>query len=240
VATTSLLFDDRFFFGVGTGEALNEHILGHRWPPAPVRLRMLEEAVEIMRALFTGDTVDYDGKIFTVENARLFDPPLMPVPIIVSGFGEASAQLAGRIGDGYWGHSPDQQLMSTFEDAGGQGPRYAQINLCWGEDEAEARRTVHRIWPNGGLSGQLSQDLPTWTHFEDATATVTEEDATQTTPCGPDIAETLSDRVDRFVDSGYTHLYFHQIGPDQRGFFDFWTHELQPTLSGKTEGQARA
>jgi len=229
-ATTSLLFEGRFFFGVGSGEALNEHILGHRWPPADVRLAMLEEAVAVIRELWAGGTVDHHGSFYEVENARLFDPPAEPPPIIVSAFGPKSIEVAARIGDGYWGHAPDPDLLDRFDGAGGTGPRYAQLNLCWAEDVSVARKTVHDIWPNGAIPGQLAQDLPTWSHFEEAAGMVSEDDATASVPCGPDIGPVL-ESVRRFLDAGYDHLYFHQIGPDQDGFFGFWTDELQPALA---------
>ncbi|MDQ1431235.1 MAG: hypothetical protein QOF40_1837, partial [Actinomycetota bacterium] len=110
------------------------------------------------------------------------------------------------------------------------GPRYAQLNLCWAESEAAARKTVHQVWPNAAIPGQLSQDLPTWTHFEQASETVTEDDATQSVPCGPDIADALRESVRSYVDAGYDHLYFHQIGDDQEGFFRFWERELRDAL----------
>ena len=229
-ATTSLLFDGRFFLGVGTGEALNEHVLGHRWPPPHVRRAMLEEAVAVMRRMFTGETVDHRGEFYDVENARLFDAPAAPVPIIVSGFGEKSAELAGRIGDGYWGNAPDRDVLDAFERAGGHGPRYAQLNVCWARNEKDARATVFRIWPNAGIPGQLSQDLPTWSHFEEAAEIVTEELATKSVPCGPDVAGPLLDSVREYVDAGYDHLYFHQIGPDQDGFLQYWQSELRDAL----------
>jgi G6PDH family F420-dependent oxidoreductase len=191
---------------------------------------MLEEAIDVMRQLFTGDTVDHRGEFYEVENARLFDPPAADIPIIVSGFGPDAAQLAGRVGDGFWGNAPDKELIRAFEDAGGGGPRYAQISLCWAEDEADARRTVHEIWPTSAVPGQLSQDLPTWTHFEQATEIVTEDDATKTTPCGPDIAGELAESVEKFTTAGYDHVYFHQIGPDQEGFLRFWESELSTSL----------
>jgi coenzyme F420-dependent glucose-6-phosphate dehydrogenase len=231
-ATTALLFDGRFFLGVGTGEALNEHVLGHRWPPPHVRRSMLEEAVGVMRELFTGETVDHHGEFYDVENARLFDAPTMSVPIIVSGFGPEAAALAGRIGDGFWGNAPDRDLVSAFEEGGGSGPRYAQLNLCWGPDAAKARATVHRVWPNAGIPGQLSQDLPTWSHFETAAELVSEERATESIPCGPAITDDLVESVQQFVDAGYDHLYFHQVGADQSGFFRYWEDELRPTLEG--------
>jgi coenzyme F420-dependent glucose-6-phosphate dehydrogenase len=228
-ATTSLLFRGRFFFGVGSGEALNEHILGHRWPPVPVRLMMLEEAVEVIRRLWTGETVDHRGNFYEVENARLFDPPADPIPVIVSAFGPKAVELVVRIGDGYWGTSPSKDLVDRYRELGGDGPRYAQLNVCWGEDASRARKTAHEVWPNTGIKGQLSQDLPTWTHFEEATAMVSEEEATKSVPCGPDV-EPILDSVRQYLSAGYDHLYFHQIGPDQDGFFRFWERELQPAL----------
>jgi coenzyme F420-dependent glucose-6-phosphate dehydrogenase len=229
-ATTSLLFEGRFFWGVGSGEALNEHILGHRWPPAPVRLAMLEEAVDVVRQLWTGDTVDHRGEFYEVDNARLFDPPAEPPPIVVSGFGPKAVALAARIGDGYWGTSPEAELIDRFTAEGGTGPRYAQIDVCWAADAESARKIVHQLWPNGGIPGQLSQDLPTPQHFETAAELVTEELATEHVPCGPDVAPVL-DSVRSYLDAGYDHLYFHQIGPDQDGFHRFWTDELQPALA---------
>jgi G6PDH family F420-dependent oxidoreductase len=191
---------------------------------------MLEEAIEIIRALWSGETLDHRGPHYEVENARVFDPPAQPPPVIVSAFGPKAVQLAARVGDGYWGHSPEREVVERYEEAGGTGPRYAQLNLCWAEDETVARKTVHEIWPNAGVPGQLSQDLPTWTHFEQATELVSEEDATESVPCGPDLAPVI-ESVRQYLDAGYDHLYFHQIGPDQDGFFRFWTTELQPALA---------
>jgi G6PDH family F420-dependent oxidoreductase len=228
-ATTSLLFGERFFLGVGTGEALNEHILGHRWPIPEVRLQMLAEAVDIMRRLWTGETVDHHGDIFTVENARLFDPPEADIPVVVSAFGQAAAEVAARIGDGYWGHAPEAELVERYTSAGGSGPRIAQVTMCWAPTVDAGRETVHRIWPNAGVSGQLSQDLPTWTHFEQAASPLTVMQTAGSTPCGPDVGPVL-ESVRSFLDAGYDHLYFHQVGPDQDGFFRFWADELGPAV----------
>jgi G6PDH family F420-dependent oxidoreductase len=229
-ATTSLLFDGRFVFGVGTGEALNEHILGDRWPNADIRRSMLEEAVEIIRRLWTGDTVDHRGEFYEVENARLFDPPIDAPPIVVSGFGEQAVRLAAKIGDGYWGTSPERELVELFEQEGGTGPKFAQLNICVADDAAMARKIVHKVWPNSAVPGQLSQDLPTWTHFEQATQIVTEDDAVSSIPCGNDV-DAVMDSVGQYLDAGYDHLYFHQIGPDQDAFFAFWIDQLQPALA---------
>jgi len=224
-ATASLLLPGRFFLGVGSGEALNEHVHGDRWPRPEIRLAMLEEAIEIIRELFTGETVDHDGEFYELENARLFDPPQDDVPIIVSGFGSAAATLAGRLGDGLWGHGTDAEAVKTFEEAGGSGPRYAQVNLCYGTDVAECRKVAHEIWPNAAIPGQLSQDLPTWTHFEQAAQLVTEDEVAKRVLCGAD-HEPIVQRVTDYRDAGFDHIYFHQIGPDQQTFLDAWQHDL--------------
>jgi coenzyme F420-dependent glucose-6-phosphate dehydrogenase len=229
-ATAALLFEGRFFLGVGTGEALNEHILGHRWPPAPVRLAMLEEAIGIIRGLWAGETFDHRGDFYEVENARLFDPPDPLPPIIVSAFGPKAAELAGRLGDGYWGTAPTNETIDAYHEAGGSGPTYGQIDLCWAQDEDTARKTVREIWPNAGLAGQLSQDLPTPKHFEDATDVLTEEQVTGSVPCGPEVGPVV-ESVRAYIKAGYDHLYFHQVGPDQEAFFRFWNKELQPALA---------
>jgi G6PDH family F420-dependent oxidoreductase len=229
-ATTSLLMDGRFTLGVGTGEALNEHILGHRWPRPEVRRMMLVEAVEIIRELWSGETVDRRGDFYEVENARLFDPPTSPPPIVVSGFGPEAVDLAATIGDGFWGHGPDPEQIQQFRRAGGKGPRYAQVNVCWAEDEAEARATAYRVWPNAGVAGQLSQDLPTWTHFEQAVETVREEDATKAVSCGPDVGPYV-EAISQYAEAGFDHLHLHQIGPDQEGFLRFWQEHLHPAVA---------
>jgi coenzyme F420-dependent glucose-6-phosphate dehydrogenase len=229
-ATASQLLGGRFFLGVGTGEALNEHILGDRWPRHEVRRKMLKEAVHIMRELWTGETLNFHGEFYEVDNARIFDPPGRHLPVIVSGFGSSAVELAAEIGDGYWGHGTDAARVREYVAAGGKGPRYAQLSLCWAEDAAQARKTVHTFWPVGGVGGQLMQDLPTWKHFEQAVESVDEARATEHTPCGPDVDAVVAS-VQKFVDAGFDHVYFHQIGPDQHGFFDFWHDALRPALA---------
>ena len=219
-ATTSLLFGERFSLGVGTGEALNEHVHGDRWPRPEVRLDMLREAVAIIRRMWTGDTVDHAGEHYEVENAKLFDPPEAPLRLLVSGYGDKALALAGEIGDGLFSHGSDDHAVDAYRSAGGDGPRYAQLNLCIGPDEEQCLRTVHEQWPNTAITGQLSQDLPTWSHFEMAATMVRPEDVASV-PHGPD-HEPVLEKVRTFIDNGFDHVYFHQIGPDQTPFFDAW------------------
>lgn len=231
-ATTACLMPGRFFLGVGSGEALNEHILGDRWPPAPTRLEMLEEAVQLIRLLWEGGSKDHHGTYYTVEDATVFTLPDELPGIIMAAAGPKAATLAGRIGDGFWGVGPDEESIDTFEREGGAGkPRYGQATVCWAEDEGQARKTALQVWPNAGIVGQLSQDLPTPRHFEQAAQLVGEEDVTKSVVCGPD-ASRYVEMVQKYVDAGYTHVYIHQVGPDQEGFFRFWETELRPALRG--------
>ena len=229
-ATAAAMLGDRFFFGVGTGENLNEHVLGQRWPNIETRLEMMVEAVEVMRQLWTGDSIDVAGTYYTVDNARLYTRPDAPPPVIVSAMGPKAAEVAAEIGDGLWCTSPDADVVQAYEKSGGAGPRYAQISLCWAEDEQKAARTVKQIWPNAGVPGQLSQDLPTPTHFEQVAELVTEEALAEKLPCGPDV-DGVVEAVRTYEEAGFDHLYFHQIGPDQDGFLRFWRDELAPALS---------
>ena len=227
-ATIAAMMPGRFFLGVGTGENLNEHILGDRWPPHDVRSEMLEEAVAVIRLLWQGGEQTHRGRHYTVENARLYTLPEEPPPIMVAGSGPRAARLAGRIGDGLINTAPDAEVRETFERAGGAGkPRYAQMTVCWAADEAQARRTAFEIWPNGGLKGELSQELPTPAHFEQAAKLVTEEMVAEEVVCGPDPEPHIA-KIQAYVDAGYDHIYVHQVGPDQEGFFRFYEREILP------------
>jgi G6PDH family F420-dependent oxidoreductase len=227
-ATIAAMMPGRFFLGVGTGENLNEHILGDRWPPHDVRSEMLEEAVAVIRLLWQGGEQTHRGRHYTVENARLYTLPEEPPPIMVAGSGPRAARLAGRIGDGLINTAPDAEVRETFERAGGAGkPRYAQMTVCWAADEAQARRTAFEIWPNGGLKGELSQELPTPAHFEQAAKLVTEEMVAEEVVCGPDPERHIA-KIQAYVDAGYDHIYVHQVGPDQEGFFRFYEREILP------------
>src|SRR3954447_22374090 len=146
-ATSSLLMPGRFFLGVGTGENLNEHILGDRWPSHEERAEMLEEAVTIIRQLWEGGLVSYRGRHYQVDRARLYSVPDEPPPIAVAAGGEGAAELAGRIGNALIATAPDADLVEEFEEAGGAGkPRYGQVTVCWAEDEDEAVETAYEWW----------------------------------------------------------------------------------------------
>jgi G6PDH family F420-dependent oxidoreductase len=225
-ATSSLLMPGRFFLGVGTGENLNEHILGNRWPSHEERAEMLEEAVAVIRRLWEGELVSHRGLHYTVDRARLYSVPEKPPPIAVAAAGENAAELAGRIGDGLIATAPDADLVARFEEAGGAGkPRYGQLTVCWAESEREAIRTAHECWPNAALEGDLGQELPLPRHFRQATATLTREQVAEAVVCGPDV-DRHREAIQRFEQAGFDHVYVHQVGPDQQGFLGFYEREM--------------
>jgi G6PDH family F420-dependent oxidoreductase len=228
-ATTAAMAPGRFFFGVGSGENLNEHILADRWPETDVRLDMLRESIEVIRKLWTGDQVSHHGEHYTVENARLYTLPDEPPPVIISGFGPKAVQLAAEIGDGYFGTSPEKELLDTYDKAGGTGPKMALMKVCWGPDEQKAKELAHEIWPNIGMSGELAQELPMPAHFEQASENVSVDDVAEAVSCGPDPAVHI-ESVRKYAEAGYDEVFVQQIGSDQEGFFKFWTDEVAPQL----------
>jgi G6PDH family F420-dependent oxidoreductase len=230
-ATSAVLLEGRFQLGVGSGEALNEHIYGDAWPEAGVRLELLEEAIGVMRMLWQGGQRSHRGKHYTVENARLYTLPERPPEVLISGFGPKSVDLAARAGDGYCSTMPDAELLTRFRSGGG-GDKVAQAGtkVCWGPAADECVRTVHRLWPNEALPGELAQVLPSPRHFEQASETVTEDMVAEQVPCGPDPEPVLA-AINEFVEAGFDEVYVNQIGPDQQGFFTFWEREIRPRLS---------
>ncbi len=227
-ATTAVQCEGRFVLGVGSGEALNEHIFGDRWPPATIRLAMLEEAVEVIRALHRGGELTYHGEYYTVEDARIYTLPQQPVPIYVSGFGPRAAALAGRIGDGFCCAIPSAELVDRFrESGGGDRPAQAGMKVCWAEDLGRGVDTAHRLWANQQLPGELGQVLPTPRHFEQAASLVTHQAVAEAVACGPDPQRHLA-AVRQFVEAGFDEVYVQQIGPDQDAFFDAWSTDVLP------------
>ena len=224
-ATAASLMPGRFFLGVGTGENLNEHILGDRWPSADERRAMLAEAIEVMRGLWEGELFSFDGAYYTVDRARLYTLPPDEMEIALAASGREVAELAGELGDALVSTAPDHELVDRYLKSGGRGPRYGQLTVCWAERASDARRTALEWWPNAALQGTLAQELPLPSHVEAAAVMVTEEDVADSIVCGPDLDAHL-EAIETFADAGFDHVYVHQVGPDQEGFIDFYGREV--------------
>jgi G6PDH family F420-dependent oxidoreductase len=208
---------------------------------------MLEEAVEIIRKLWTGDLVDHRGDFYDVARARIYTLPKQLPPILVAASGPESAELAGRIGDGLISTAPKKELVTAFRDAGrdsgraatGDRPRVGQATVCWAKDEASARRIAREWWPTAALPGDNSQELPLPSSFASLAEIVTEDQVAEQVACGPDPEVHLA-KIQPFIDAGFDHVYLHQVGPDQEGFLAFAEKELLPRLGGGTARRRKA
>jgi coenzyme F420-dependent glucose-6-phosphate dehydrogenase len=228
-ATAATLLPGRFFLGVGSGEDLNEHITGEWWPPSETRHEMLEEAVELIRKLWDGDTVEHAGAYYFVDNARIYSLPEALPPIAVAAMSPDAAELAGRVGDGMIAVSPDPELVKAFETSGGDGkPRYGQLDVCVADDEAEARHIAHAQWAApAGIPPRLLPKLRVPADFEAVAELVDEERVAEKVVCGIDAGRHLA-RIQEFVEAGFDHVHVHQVGDDQETFFRFYEAEVLP------------
>jgi len=230
----------RLFYRVGTGERLNEHILGTHWPDHAVRVEMLEEARRIMRELLKGEIFSHDGKYFTVEDARLHIVPQQLRPIFVAASGPAMAQAAGWFGDGFISTRPDKSLIQAFERNGGTGkPRFAQMTVCCAASEDQARQTAHAWWPEAALTSPENTELIDPPQFEKAVKIVTVDQVATSILCGPDLKSHI-DRLQKHLDAGIDDVYIHQVGPDQEGFSRFYQQHILPHFRRGGRPGARA
>lgn len=226
-ATSAELLGGRFTLGVGTGEALNESILGEPWPTLDVRLEMLEEAVALIRRLWTGEVVTHRGRHYTVEHARIYNVPDTPPEVFVSAFGPKAAEMAVRIGDGYIGTSPDADLVSRFKRGSAGKPAQAGAKVAFAPTPEEGWEHAHRLWPNAGLPGELAQILPTVEHFEQATELVTLDSTRESVVAGSDPAPHL-EQVREYAEAGYDELYVANMGPHHQAMIEFYGEHVLP------------
>ncbi len=237
-ATVALLSDGRFTLGIGSGERLNEHVVGRPFPAVRVRHEMLREAIEIIRLLWQGGYQSYDGKHLQLEDARVFDlPETLPLMPVAAG-GPRAARLAAELGDGLFVTEPRADLVEAYRGAGGSGPLYCEAPLAWAPDEDTAAQTLLET-SRWALTGwKVMSELPNPVNFDAASATVRKEDVVQHFACGPDVGRHL-EVVQSFVDAGYDHVVLMNAGPDSDGFLDFFTRELADPVRALTPGPAQ-
>ena len=228
--TCAELLGGRLTLGVGTGEALNESILGGPWPTLDVRLEMLEEAVGLIRDLWTGEVVTHRGRHYTVEHARIYNVPDRPPEIFVSAFGPKAIEAAVRFGDGYVGTAPDPDLVGRFKRASGGRPAQAGAKVAFAPTREEGWEHAHRLWPNAGLPGELAQVLPTPEHFEQATELVTMAATRESVVAGNDPEDHLA-QIQRYADAGYDELYLANMGPHFAEMIAFYGDRVLPRIS---------
>jgi G6PDH family F420-dependent oxidoreductase len=228
-ATMGCLLPGRFFLGVGTGERLNEHIFGDPWPSATTRRAMLREAVEVLRRMWTGELVTYDGDYFSIDAARIYTRPEGRIPVYLAAGGAEAAALAAEIGDGLIVSGEAGDAVDVFQVEGGIGPRLAEMVLDADEDAERAIANLRDRWPTPAISGELSAELPLPRHFEQAATGVRDDELRHAAVTGTDV-EPYVERVAELRGAGVTHVFLHQIGPDQEPFFRFADERLLPAL----------
>ena len=238
-ATSAVLHEGRFRLGVGTGEALNEHIHGDAWPGAEVRREMLIEAVEVMRRLWTGEVVDHRGPHYTVDNARIYTLPQRPPEVWVSGFGPAATRTAGELGDGYITTSADTELLELFRETSGGKPAAVGFKTAFAPTEDEGAGHAHRLWSTSGVPGELAQVLPTPRHFEQAAQLVTKEMSRDSMVCGSDIGRHI-DSFQEYVDAGFEEVYVANIGPHYRDMIERFGAEVLPAVRDRAARRKEA
>lgn len=230
-ATVDILSDGRFTLGLGAGENLNEHVTGGGWPPVNVRHQMLDEAVDIIRALWAGGYVNYDGRHFQVDSAKLWDLPDQPLRLGIAASGEQSSRLAGEKADCLIAVEPKSDIVDAFDAAGGGGkPRVGQLPVSYDPDRDTAVKRAQELFSWFGGGWKVNSELPSTAAFEAASSTVRPDDIADGIPCG-DSVDAVVDAVGEFAAAGFTHVALCQIGGDhQGGFIEWWRRELGPAL----------
>jgi G6PDH family F420-dependent oxidoreductase len=228
-ATIGCMSGGRFTLGVGSGEDLNEHVVGGRLPSPKERREMLGEAVLAIRTLWRGGTQSFRGRHVHVDRARIYDLPKEPPPIAVAAGGPVGAKLAAEIGDGLVATAPEQKIVAAWRAAGGRGPAYAEVPLCFAPDKQEAIRLAHERFRFGLLGWPVMSVLPDVGGFEAATRAIPQDAVTSAIACGPDVDEHAA-LVRRYRDAGFDHLILVGVAPDQRAFLDFWKKQLSRVL----------
>jgi G6PDH family F420-dependent oxidoreductase len=222
-STMQILSGGRFRLGLGAGENLNEHVVGKGWPAVGQRHEMLSEAVDIIRQLLDGEHVNYRGKYFDVESAKLWDLPDQRVPIGVAISGEQSAQIAGELGDLMIAVEPEAELGEMFDAAGGSGkPRVGQLPICYDADRDAAVQRAHSLFRWFGLGWKVNAELPGPPAFDSASSFVEPEDVAESIPCGDDVDAVL-EAAKEYADAGFTQLALVQIGGEAQQPFLEWT-----------------
>jgi G6PDH family F420-dependent oxidoreductase len=230
-ATLGIVSGNRFTLGIGSGERLNEHVVGQGFPSVRGRQERLREALDIINLLWQGGYRSYEGKHLQLEDARVFDLP-DPLPVIaVAAGGRDAAELAARHGTGLFATEARPDLVEAYHQAGGRGPLYAEVPMAWATSEEAAVDAALKTAAWAVTGWKVMSELPNPVNFEAATSTVRPEDVAENVPTGND-PEPILETIKQWTDAGFSHVALMQAPPDQQPFFDLWEEELRPALSG--------
>lgn len=232
-ATVAVLSDDRFTLGIGSGERLNEHIIGEGWPSVTIRHDMLREAIDIIKSLWEGEYTSYQGEYFSVDDARVFDLPHEPIPMFTAAGGIHAAQLAAQSDTGLCVTEPKKEIIESYLAKNGQAENiWGQIVLSWDNDETQGLKTAYEQFRFSAGGWKVQAELPNPVNFDAATKNVRPEDLAENIPAGPDVKKHL-EGIRAFQDAGIQNLAVAYPGNDPEGFMQFWQHKLLPQLIGR-------
>jgi G6PDH family F420-dependent oxidoreductase len=231
-ATLGVMTGNRFTLGLGAGERLNEHVVGAGWPGVAERHERLREAVEIIQGLLAGALSTYSGRHFRLDHAKIFDRPSKKPPVILAAGGEDAAALAAESCDGLIVTEPKKELLAAYKKAGGKGPRYAEVAVCYAADKAEAEKTAHKYFRWSVAGWPVLAELPHEEAFAAASQHVPVEAVADTVTCGPRVDDYLA-AIGKYTRAGCDHIVLNQVGPGQDAFFEFFEARLGPALRGR-------
>ena len=232
-ATLAAMYPGRHWLGLGSGEALNEHVVGQYWPEAPERINRMFEAIEIISKLFTGREVKHDGRYFTLESSRLWTMPDTAPEILVATAGPVTAKRAGRTVDGIITEGAPldklEALLARFAEGGGTGKtKVLRLHLSWAATDEEAMANALREWPNGGMRFGKS-DIRSPFELEQMARSVRPEDFEERMLVSSDPDKHRAG-IQQFLDLGFDRIYLHNVGRNQREFLDTFGREVLPAL----------
>jgi coenzyme F420-dependent glucose-6-phosphate dehydrogenase len=233
-ATLAQMYPGRFWVALGSGEALNEHITGQRWPAKAERNQQLHESVTVIRALWAGETVSHQGLV-RVEEARLYTQPDSPPPIIGAALTPETARWLGSWADGLITVNKPreelQQIVGAFRDGGGDGkPIYLQVHLSYARSEDEAYANAHDQWRTNAMPSAVLAELRLPAQFDAATAHIRPTDLVPSLRISNDVQRHLAWLQDD-VEQGFSQLYLHNVGRNQREFIDVFGEHIVPMLT---------
>jgi coenzyme F420-dependent glucose-6-phosphate dehydrogenase len=239
-ATLAAMYPGRHWLGLGSGEALNEHIIAGYWPETPERIARMFEALEIIRKLFTGKDVKHEGKFFKLETTRLWTMPEEPPPVFIATAGPITAKKTGMYADGLITvGAPESKIESIFEKCR-EGRREAdkdpdtfrfilQLHLSWADTDEEAMQNAMVEWPNGGMKFP-KQDIRSPQDFEQMAKLVRPEDFEGRMLISAD-PERHRAYIQKFLDMGFSQVYLHNVGRDQARWIEVFGREVLPKLN---------
>lgn len=233
-ATLAEMFPGRFWVALGSGQALNEHITGDRWPVKPVRNRRLRECVDIMRALFAGEEVSWDGLV-RVDRARLWTLPAQPPALVGAAVSVETARWAGGWADGLITVNQSREhlerMIEAFRDGGGDGkPLFLQVHLSWAPDEEEAWAIAHDQWRANMLPSVLAWELELPVQFDEATKHTQPEHLRQSVLVSSDLKRHI-EWLEELRELGFDQINLHHVGQHQQRFIETFGQDVLPALT---------